>query len=130
MKKFLIITMLFAFNMSMGQSVDSASIIGKSIIRGNLEIAQNDFPKVMNWNDAKLACAALGKGWRLPTKFELNTLYQNKDIILGFAKNYYWSSSELDFDASVAWGQNFAVGNWNYGDKVATVYVRAIRTIK
>ena len=62
MKKFLIIPMLFAFYMSMGQSVDSASIIGKSIIIGNLVVAQNDFPKVMNWNDAKLACAALGKG--------------------------------------------------------------------
>ena len=55
MKKFLIIPMLFAFYMSMGQSVDSASIIGKSIIIGNLVVAQNDFPKVMNWNDAKLA---------------------------------------------------------------------------
>jgi hypothetical protein len=127
MKKFLIIPMLFAFYMSMGQSVDSASIIGKSIIIGNLVVAQNDFPKVMNWNDSKLACAALGKGWRLPTKFELNTLYQNKNIILGFAKNYYWSSSEIEFGAGHAWVQNFYAGGQYYGPKYDSLYVRAIR---
>ena len=36
----------------------------------------------MNWHDANKACNALGKGWRLPTKDELNTLYQNKDFKL------------------------------------------------
>ncbi len=120
--------MLFAFYMSMGQSVDSASIIGKSIIIGNLVVAQNDFPKVMNWNDSKLACAALGKGWRLPTKFELNTLYQNKYRILGFAYNPYWSSSELDFNASVAWVQDFNDGNQYASYKNVATCVRAVRS--
>ena len=40
------------------------------------------------------ACAALGGGWRLPTKDELNILYENKDKIGGFASNNYWSSTE------------------------------------
>jgi len=39
--------------------------------------------------------------------------------------NYYWSSTELDNDS--AWSQYFSDGV-QYGiDKVATLYVRAIR---
>ncbi len=59
MKKLLIIPMLFACYMCIGQT-DSASIIGKPVIVGNLVIAQNDFPKQMLWEDAKKACEALG----------------------------------------------------------------------
>ena len=32
----------------------------------------------MNWDDAMKACADLGDGWRLPTKDELNLLYENR----------------------------------------------------
>ena len=39
MKKLSIIPMLFACYMGMGQAIDSASIIGKSIRIGNLEVA-------------------------------------------------------------------------------------------
>ena len=41
--------------MSMGQSVNPASIIGKPITIGNLIIAQNDFPNSMTWDNAKKA---------------------------------------------------------------------------
>ena len=58
-----------------GQTYNSDSIIGKPIKIGKLEVAQNDFPKTMFWNDAVKACTDLGKGWRLPTKDELNLLY-------------------------------------------------------
>ena len=77
MKKLLIIPMLIFCFVSYGQTkelnkkltpVNSASIIGKSIKIGSLEVAQNDFPDSMTWDDAKKACAALGSGWRLPTK--------------------------------------------------------------
>jgi hypothetical protein len=58
-----------------------------------LEVAQYDFPEEMNWDDANKACNELGKGWRLPTKDELNTLYQNKDFIGGFFNTSYWGTS-------------------------------------
>lgn len=94
MTKLLIIPMLFACCTSMGQAADSARIIGKSILLGNLVVAQNDFPNAMNWNDAKKACAEIGEGWRLPTEDELMILLKNKDKIGGFADKTYWSSSE------------------------------------
>jgi len=89
MKKLLIIPMLFMCSMVIGQS---KKIIGKPIKIENLEVAQNDFPKVMTWYEAKKACYALGSRWRLPTKDELDILYKNK--IGGFADGYYWSSTK------------------------------------
>ena len=92
MKKLLIIPMLlclliFARSLSCHSSrtktiltsnTDYENIIGRPIKLDNLEVAQHDFPKSMNWDDAKAACAKLGEGWRLPTKDELNLLYQKK----------------------------------------------------
>ena len=91
-----------------GQPVNQAPIIGKSIKIGSLEVAQNDFPRHMNWNDAKKACAALGDGWRLPTLDELNTLFQNKDKIGNFQRAYYWISTEAN--TNDAWRKDFSSG--------------------
>lgn len=124
MKKLLFIPMLFACYLCIGQT-DSASIIGESINLGNLVVAQHVFPEGMSWDAAKRACKKLGRGWRLPTKDELNIMYQNKDSIGGFAGSYYWSSTELDDD--YAWRQNFTNGSQNILSKDNEIYVRAIR---
>jgi len=108
-----------------GDIVGTNDIIGKPIKIWNLEVAQNDFPKGMKWEDAKKACENLGRGWRLPTKEELNTLYLNKDKIGGFATDYYWSSTELP--SINVWVQGFDVGTQNYHDKINSNYVRAVR---
>jgi len=91
---------------------------------GNLEIMTEDLG-FNDWYGAVKACADLGDGWRLPTKDELNILYENKDKIGGFA-NYYWSSTESD--SNTAWFQDFDDGYQGYGDKASlTSYVRAVR---
>ena len=92
MKTLLLIPFLFVCSLVIGQS---SKIIGTPIKIGNLEVAQNDLPK-MNWSEAKKACANLGNGWRLPTKDELILMYKNKGKIRGFVFNAYWSSSEDD----------------------------------
>lgn len=46
--------------------------------------------------------------WFLPSKDELNELYENQTLIGGVLTGYYWSSSE--FDAGYAWLQNFSTG--------------------
>ena len=105
---------------------DSPSIIGKPIRIGNLEVARNDFPNKMLWDEAMEACANLGDGWRLPTMDELNLMYENKDKIGGFAKEYYWNSTVAYDDDMAAMLQNFDDGlqtglskdefncSWNY----------------
>jgi hypothetical protein len=72
-------------------NTDYKKIIGKPIKIGDLEITQYDFPKKMNWHDAKKACETLGDGWRLPTKDELNSSYFSQ--IDGVYFNWYWSST-------------------------------------
>ena len=95
MKKIFIVLPLFLSFFGFGQ-IDSASIIGQSVRIGNLEVAQYDFPNPMNWDTAKKICGTLGKGWRLPTKEELQLMYTelHKKGNGGFKASNYWSVSE------------------------------------
>ena len=63
--------------------------------------------------------------WHLPTKTELEYLYEQKTVVGGFADNYYWSSTELD--SFYAWLQDFTYGYQYYGYKGLTLPVRAVR---
>ena len=107
----------------------SSSIIGKPIRIGDIEVAYNHFPNELMWNDAVKACTDLGNGWRLPTKDELNFLYENKDKIGGFAKEFYWSSAELN--NSNVWMQAFVHG-YQTTENIYNFphYVRAVRTFR
>ena len=101
-------------------------IVGTPIKIGNLEVAQHDFNRDWEYDDAKVACAKLGEGWRLPTKDELNLLYQNKDKIGGFsAAVSYWSSAELNNTS--AWIQDFYYGIQGVSSKNGKSSVRAVR---
>lgn len=62
--------------------------------------------------------------WFLPSKDELNALYNSGVITL--VDNYYWSSSE--YDTSTAWFQNFSYGFQKYFYKNTTLNLRAIRS--
>ena len=48
------------------------------------------------------------RDWYLPSKDELDKLYDNRRAIGGFAAQRYWSSSEAD--KNNAWPQNFSNG--------------------
>jgi len=89
------------------------------------EVYPKDLGK-FTWKDAKEACAALGDGWRLPTREELHLMWLNKDD--SFAAAIYWSSSEIN--NNYAWYQYFDNGLQNYNGKANTYYVRAVRDVK
>ena len=63
--------------------------------------------------------------WRLPTKHELNLMYSVKNLIGGFAVNYYWSSTEVS--SSIVGAQDFRDGYKGNSSKDGTWYVRAVR---
>ncbi|MGD9700689.1 DUF1566 domain-containing protein [Acinetobacter sp.] len=72
--------------------------------------------------------------WYLPSKEELNLMYQNKGAInvaaaanggSSFASAYYWSSTE--YNIYFAWTQSFDDGYQNGYTKDYTTYVRAVR---
>lgn len=88
------------------------NIIGEAIKIGKLLVTEFDFPELMYWSEAKKACISLGKGWRLPTKTELNTLFLNRNKIggfEGFAALPYWSST-LD-GKNFSWDQDLSDGD-------------------
>ena len=126
MKILLFMPFLFMCSIVFGQSYNSDSIIGKPKKIGNLEIAQNDFPRKLYWYDIEKALTDLGNGWRLPTKDELNLLYKNKNKIGDVAFIGHWSSTE--YDNVYAWGQNIVNGFQFTDAKDNYYYLRAVRS--
>ena len=95
----------------------------------NFEIAPKSTEMKLNWADAKQYVEKLsidGKtGWRLPTKEELNEIYESRN---DFEETWYWSSTENK--GYGAWGQNMGNGRQYGGDKnYGGYYVRAIRNL-
>jgi len=83
---------------------------------------------------AATVCTAVGDGWFLPSKDELNAMYQNKAAInatasenggTDFVSTYYWSSSEYDIDN--ARYQYFTNGSDSFDLKRNLRRVRAVR---
>lgn len=87
-----------------------------------------------NWNGAVYYCDNLDLNgyidWYLPSKDELNKLYELHSLGLGdFANEHYWSSTE--YNNGFAWRQNFdGWGHQSADDKIlhSAYHVRAVRT--
>lgn len=93
----------------------------------DFKIAETDLLKTYSFDEAITECKKLGNGWRLPTKNELNLMYQNRKAIGGFISYIYWSSTKLS--AGDVWQQNFDTGyQYSYG-KDYSYRVRAVRDL-
>lgn len=117
-------------NLEVEKLVDATAL--SKFIESNLEVAQYDFPIEMMWDDAQIACEALGDGWRLPTPFELNILYKNKVKIGGFIDGWYCTSGITDLKARGVWVTllNFNNGELNFYNKnEVQSHVRAVRSL-
>ncbi|NBR57510.1 MAG: DUF1566 domain-containing protein, partial [Chitinophagia bacterium] len=89
----------------------TGTVIGTGLSNTNAIIASQG--ETATSYAAGLARAYTGGGytdWYLPSKDELNKLRINRDVIGGFADDYYWSSSEYGVDGVLAWYQNFHIG--------------------
>ena len=97
------------------------------IVINELQVKRQDEESLMTWHEAS---TSLTDGWRLPTKEELDLLYQHKDVVGGFANYGYWSSTE--YSSTDAWYQFFTNGNQYYyfNNKYYTLPVRAVRAIE
>jgi len=105
-----------------------SQIIGTTYKLDSIEIAQYDLPTTVTWYNAKRECKELGKGWRLPTKDELDEMYNNKDLIGNFVNTNYWSSTEYNSD--YAWMQVFIYRSIAITLKEGHINARAVKTIK
>ncbi len=94
-----------------------------------LVCADKDFGEV-RWGEASRLCLESNHNsyndWRLPTKDELNLLYQNRDVVGGFANERYWSSTE--YSHTGMWAHRFNDGRqFAYRNDQFNFYVRAVR---
>ncbi len=92
-----------------------------------LEVADQDLPNSMKWDDAVRACQKLGSGWRLPDKDELKAMYEqlHKQGKGNFKNAWYWSSSQNN--SGSAWVVGFSGGYVIYASKNNSGQVRAVR---
>jgi len=94
-----------------------------------------DASLTMTFNDAQKYAAKLDahghKDWHVPTKAELNVLFNNRGAIGGFnvtgsnPAGWYWSSSS--YGPWGAWDQRFSDGSQGYVDKGNHSAVRCVR---
>ena len=114
---------------------ETFTIAGKTI-----QVAKEDFPEDMSWDDAMAACQNLGNGWRLPTKAECeaihNQLWKKEKVMFNKKGDdlQYWSSTE----AGMRFGHDCALTHFFFDDaeglspesvKSLTLPARAVRTL-
>ena len=97
-------------------------------------ITQNNNDSDTLWYYVNQHRTNTGKDWSVPSKDELNILYENNATIGNFTVNltnytYYWSSSE--YSSYCPWYQRFSSGaQYNVEGKDATGYrIRCIRYV-
>jgi hypothetical protein len=82
----------------------------------------------MWWRQAEVAAYGYtggGVSWILPSKDQLGTLFQQQNVVGGFAVDYYWSSSQ--YGAREAWVQYFGFDAKSLENMENTKRVRPIR---
>ena len=80
------------------ENFDINNIIWDSLSEYNNLASFASYQKILN---------VLGDGWRVPTAYELKTLYENRKEIGGFNKDvYYLSSTLVDSDRSIRSSQD------------------------
>jgi hypothetical protein len=94
----------------------------------SLEVKKDDENGSYKWDQAIAICESYGQGWRLPDKPELKCLYENKEKIEGFKRDWYWSSQKVGEWNSFA--QSFSNGKQFGYSRANTAKVRCVRSLK
>lgn len=119
----------------------------KALISNDVLPKSVSMPTILEWShtlcdgervtyeDAEKAAAALGEGWRLPTRLELESLLDLSrhnpaiDIVkYPFTKSvYYWTSTVSSWDSFAVWVVNFSHGDLDSYPRDNLACVRAVR---
>ncbi len=93
----------------------------------DFEVAENDFPKYISWNEAVKLANQMGEDWRLPTKAEIELIKEYK-LVFGLDKRVYWTN---EVEENIAYSKSF---KWylpsRFVVKQSNCGVRFVRTSK
>ena len=111
----------------------TADGIGAGALNTKLVISKLTKDDEKGWYAAK-ACAdysvksskSVFLDWYLPSKEELNILYQQKKLVGGFSNTHYWSSNE--YKSNSVWIQYFGNGHQRISNSES--YANAVRAIR
>jgi serine/threonine protein kinase len=85
----------------------------------------------LNWTDAVSKCTSLNidgfSDWHLPSKDELNILFNKKELSSFFVGESYWSSTPNFLSVNQSWGQDFTNGSqeiWHISYPANAVAIR------
>ena len=81
---------------------------------------------IIKWDAANEACKNLGAGWRLPTKDELNKLYEAKQLAI--LASYFMFQSSTEVDQYNVWAQSLSNGKQSTGGKNHPASTCAVRS--
>lgn len=123
--------LITAFGKGNGTNTENDNSDLDFVIIGNLAVQTKDMSEsAVNWDSADVLCAGSIIGgfsdWRLPTRVELATLYEQRKAIGGFKDNLYWTS---DKNGGGHYAFDFSKGAYGSYINNARHYVRAVRTI-
>jgi hypothetical protein len=96
-----------------------------------IQLSEMDFPETMIFKDASISCKQLGQGWRLPSKYEWEVIFNElmKSGDKSFDKTYYWTGSFIYDPSNNALAINTKNGQMTYRSVDHLFKVRAVKTL-
>lgn len=93
--------------------------------------------KIVDYAAAEMACAALGDGWRLPTRFELESILDltrhapavDTTKFPDTKSTWYWTSTPCAWSSDCAWIVGFYDGDALSYHRNSNACVRAVRSV-
>ena len=84
-----------------------------AIIIGDFEVSQSEV--VVSMENVAKELKKFGKDWIIPRIDQLQLMYDNRKMIKGYAKNFYWSSTSAG--SGFGGGEKFWVVNFKNGNQ-------------
>jgi hypothetical protein len=94
-----------------------------------IEIMDFDLPETYSWDQAVALCQLIGVNWRLPTIFEIQEIYSEKEEFNFANVPYwgYWTSNEINVETAIC--LNGPKGEIIKEKKEAKFYIRPVKSI-